>query len=161
MDAIEASEKPVAFTHANPRSLCDHPRNKPDDAIRALVKKGGVIGATIFPPFLPAGSQSTLSDFIDVIDYLVDMVGAQHVGIGTDYTEGQPRQFFDWLLCGRSKKGPAMALEYPIKLPGGLENAAAFPRLTDALLEHGYAESDVRKIMGGNLIRLFREVWTD
>ncbi|UCD80807.1 MAG: membrane dipeptidase, partial [Desulfobacterales bacterium] len=59
MEAIEASGKPVAFTHANPKSLCDHPRNKPDDAIKALAKKGGVIGATIFPLFLPAGYNST------------------------------------------------------------------------------------------------------
>ncbi len=159
MDAIEASDKPVAFTHANPRSLCDHPRNKPDDAIRALVKKGGVVGATIFPPFLPSGSNSTLSDFIDVIDYLTDMVEVDHVAIGTDLTEGQPREFFDWLLCGRSKKGPSMTLEYPIKLPSGFVNAASFPRLTDALLQRGYRESDIRKIMGGNMIRLFREVW--
>jgi len=161
MDAIEASSRPVAFTHANPRSLCDHPRNKPDDAIKALVKNGGVIGATIFPPFLPSGGDSTISDFIDVIDYLTDMVGIDHVAVGTDYTEGQPREFFDWLLIGRSKKGPAMALEYPIQLPAGLESSAEFPRLTDALLQRGYAESDVRKIVGENLVRLFRDVWMD
>ena len=55
MEAIEASHKPVAFTHANPKSLCNHPRNKPDEAIKAVAAKGGVVGATIFPPFLPAG----------------------------------------------------------------------------------------------------------
>ena len=59
----------MAFTHANPRSLCDHPRNKTDEAIKAVAKKGGVIGANIFPPFLSAGSKATIEDFIDVIDY--------------------------------------------------------------------------------------------
>ena len=94
-----------------------------------------------------------------MIDYLTDMVGIDHVAIGTDYTEGQPREFFDWLLKGRSKKGPAMVLDYPIKLPKRLESAAEFPRLTDALIKRGYAESDVRKIMGENMVNLFREVW--
>ncbi len=56
LDTIEASAKPVAFTHANPKSLCAHPRNKSDEAIKALARKGGVIGATIFPPFLPAAT---------------------------------------------------------------------------------------------------------
>ena len=94
MDAIEASEKPVAFTHANPRALCDHLRNKTDEQLIALAEKGGVVGANIFPPFLAAGSKATLGDFVDVIDYLVKVVGIDHVSIGTDFTEGQPESFF-------------------------------------------------------------------
>ena len=159
MDAIEASAKPVAFTHANPYSLCSHARNKPDDAIKALAKKGGVIGATVFPPFLPAGKDSTIGDFIDVIEYLVEMVGIDHVAIGTDFTEGQPREFFDWLLTGKSKQGPAMPLDFPIQNPQGIQNSADFPNLTDALLTRGYTESEARKILGENMIRLFKDVW--
>ncbi len=159
MEAIEASRQPVAFTHANPKSMCDHPRNKPDEAIKALVKKGGVIGATIFPPFLPGGSDSTLKDFVKVVDYLVALAGIDHVGIGTDFTEEQPRAFFDWLLTGKSKKGPAMQLDYPIKLPAGIQNVAEFGNLTHALHAAGYAEEDARKILGGNFLRLFEEVW--
>ena len=161
LDAIEASKKPVVFTHANPKSLCDHPRNKPDDAIRALVRKGGVIGATVFPPFLPSGNTSTLSDFLDVIDYLVKMVGIEHVAIGTDFTEAQPREFFDWILTGKSKKGPALKLEHPLKNPEGIQGAADFPNLTGALLTRGYVESDVKKILGGNIMRIFGEVWSE
>jgi len=159
MEAIEASAKPVAFTHANPRSLCDHPRNKTDEAIKAVAKKGGVIGANIFPPFLSAGSKATIEDFIDVIDYLVRLVGLVHVAIGTDFTEGQPREFFDWILTGKSKKGPSLELEYPIVNPKGIQSATDFPNITRALLARGYVESDVKKIMGENLLRLFEEVW--
>jgi len=159
MDAIEASCKPVAFTHANPQSLCSHARNKSDDAIKALAKKGGVIGATLFPPFLPAGNDSTIEDFIDVIEYLVEMVGIDHVAIGTDFTEGQPGEFFDWLLSGKSKQGPAMALDFPIRNPNGIQNSADFPNLTDALLARGYTESETRKILGENMVRLFKDVW--
>ena len=161
MDTIEASKKPVAFTHANPKAICDHPRNKPDEAIKALAAKGGVIGATIFPPFLPGGNNSTLRDFVTVIDYLVDLVGIDHVGIGTDFTEGQPREFFDWLLIGRSKKGPALKLDHPLKLPQGIGDASEFGNLTEALHQAGYAEEDIRKILGGNFMRLFKQVWKD
>lgn len=159
MDAIEASDKPVAFTHANPHSLCSHPRNKPDDAIKALAKKGGVIGATVFPPFLPAGNDATISNVVDVIEYLVDMVGIDHVAFGSDFTEGQPREFFDWLLSGKSKQGPAMDLDFPIQNPQGIQNASDFPNLTDALLTRGFTESETQKILGQNLVRLFQETW--
>jgi membrane dipeptidase len=161
MEAIEASRKPVVFTHANPKSLCDHPRNKTDDAIKALVKKGGVIGATVFPVFLPAGNNSTVGDFVDVVDYLVKMVGIDHVAVGTDFTEGQPKEFFDWLLTGRSMKGPALQLNHPLKNPQGIEGAADFPNVTEALVARGYAESDIRKFLGENMLRLFRDVWVE
>ena len=92
LEAIEYSKKPVAFTHANPSSLCDHPRNKPDEALMAVAAKGGVVGATIFPPFLPSGNKSTLDDFVRVVDYLVDMIGIDHVAVGTDlYRRAAPR----------------------------------------------------------------------
>jgi len=159
MEAIEASEKPVAFTHANPRALWDHPRNKSDEQIEALAAKGGVIGANVYPPFLAAGSKATLDDVVEVIDYLVSLVGADHVGIGTDFTEGQPAEWFDYILTGKSKKGPRMEMEFPIVNPEGIRSAAQFPNLTRALLDHGYAESDVKKIMGENWLRLYEEVW--
>jgi len=159
MDAIKVSKKPVVFTHANPKSLCDHPRNKPDDAIKELVRKGGIIGANVFPPFLPAGNNSTINEFLDVIDYLVNMIGIDHVSIGTDFTEAQPKEFFDWILTGKSKKGPALKLDHPLKNPAGIQGAADFSNLTEALLIRGYAESDIRKIIGGNILRVFRDVW--
>jgi membrane dipeptidase len=159
MDAIEASSHPVVFTHANPRSLCAHPRNKTDEEIRALTRKGGVIGATIFPPFLPEGDRSTINDVVKVIDYLVELAGIDHVGVGTDLTEGQPKAFFDWLLAGNTKKGPGMDLDFPIRLPEGIRSAADFPHLTDALNAAGYGKSDVEKILGGNFLRVFEEVW--
>ena len=159
MEAIEASKKPVAFTHANPKSICNHPRNKPDDALKAVAKKGGVIGATIFPPFLPSGNDSVLKDFVDVIDHLVGMVGIDHVGVGTDFTEGQPKEWFDWILTGKSKKGPALALNHPLVNPEGIQNSGDFPNITAALLARGYADTDVKKIIGLNFMRLFKEIW--
>lgn len=159
METIEVSARPVAMTHANPLSLCDHPRNKPDDALKAIAAKGGVIGATIFPAFLPRGNDSTLTDYLDVIDYLVEMVGIDHVGIGTDFTEDQPREFFDWILTGKSKRGPALELNHPLKNPAGIQGSWDFPNITAGLLERGYSEADAAKVLGGNFMRLFGEVW--
>ena len=159
METIEASKKPVAFTHANPKSICDHPRNKPDEVLKAVAKKGGVIGATIFPAFLPSGNKSTLKDFVDVIDHLVGMVGIDHVGVGTDFTEGQPREWFDWILTGKSKKGPALALNHPVVNPEGIQHSGDFSNITAALLARGYADTDVKKIIGLNFMRIFGEIW--
>jgi membrane dipeptidase len=161
MEAIEVSKKPVAFTHANPKSLCNHSRNKPDDAIKAIAEKGGLIGATIFPAFLASGNESTIEDFIDVIDYLVEMVGIDHVAIGTDFTQNQPEAFFDWLLIGRSKKGPALKLQHPLKNPQGIEVAADFPNITKALVLRGYSQPEIRKILGESALHLFSEVWDE
>ena len=159
MDTIEASEKPVVFTHANPRSICDHPRNKSDEALIAVARKGGVIGATIFPAFLPSGNKSTINDLVDVIIYLVEMVGIDHVGVGTDFTEGQPKKWFDWILTGKSKKGPALALDHPLANPEGIQNSGEFFNITEALLARGFAYTDIKKIIGLNFVRLFKEVW--
>jgi membrane dipeptidase len=96
---------------------------------------------------------------VKVVDYLVSIAGIDHVGIGTDFTERQPREFFDWLLTGRSRKKPAMHIDFPLKLPEGIQRAAEFGNLTAALHAAGYGESDMKKILGGNFLRLFTEVW--
>jgi membrane dipeptidase len=70
-ETIEASRDPVSFTHANPKTIFESPRNKTDPEIMALAEKGGVIGATAYPTLLPKGYKSKLSDLLDVIDYLV------------------------------------------------------------------------------------------
>jgi membrane dipeptidase len=159
MEAIEASQGPVAFTHANPRSLCDHPRNKTDEQLKAVAAKGGVVGANCFPPFLAAGDDATIEDFIDVIDYMANLIGIDHVAVGTDFTEGQPKSYFDWMLTGRSKRGPELLISHPIKNPVGLSSSADFGGITAALLKRGYSDRDVKKVMGANWLRLFEEVW--
>jgi len=79
--------------------------------------------------------------------------------VGTDLTTDQPREWFDWILTGRSKKGPALALQHPLVNPKGIQTAADFPNISAALQERGYDEPQVRKIMGENMMRLFSQVW--
>ena len=159
MEAIELSEHPVWFSHANPAALREHVRNKTDDEVRALVERGGVVGANVFPPFLRRGSEATLDDLLDILDHWVRVAGIDHVAIGLDFTENQPREWFEWLMKGKRRDSPVADLELPLKLPRGIERADQFPNITAGLLERGYAPGEVQKILGGNVLRLFREVW--
>lgn len=89
-EACEASTKPVAYTHCCPSALKDHPRNKDDEELLRVANSGGYIGITIFPPFLPKGTDSTIDDYLDVVEYVVNLCGEESVGIGTDMSQGHP-----------------------------------------------------------------------
>ena len=165
LDTIACSSRSVAITHANARTYFDHPRNKPDDAIKALVERGGVIGATSISTFLRRGPDSTLDDFIDAIDHLVQLAGIEHVGFGTDYTQDQPGSFWRYIGANQGSVYPSTFDDgtrdwTTVQLyPPGLETPAALPTLWDALQRRGYGDGDIAKVMGGNWLRLFAEVW--
>jgi membrane dipeptidase len=159
MEAIEASTQPVTFTHANPRALFDNVRNKTDEQLLAVARKGGVIGASIYPVLLAAGSRATLDDFVDVVDYLVKLVGIEHIGVGTDFTEGQSVEWITRLRTGKSLRGPVITSQWPLQYPEGIRSAAEFPNITRTLLARGYSVEHTRMIMGENFLRLFGTVW--
>ncbi len=83
MDAIEYSKQPCAFTHSFPRALHDHPRGKTDELLKALAEKGGYIGVTAVPWMFP---KRTVNDFVKYIEYLVNLIGIDHIGVGTDWS---------------------------------------------------------------------------
>jgi membrane dipeptidase len=161
MEAIEVSDDPVWFSHANPMALREHCRNKTDEQVRALVAKGGVVGANIFPPFLKRGYDSTLEDVVDVLDYWVGVAGIDRVSIGLDFTENQTEEWFHWLMAGKRRDSTVYPLQLPLKLPKGITRADEMPNLTQALLKRGYSEGDVQKIMGLNVLHLFERVWKE
>lgn len=158
--AIDISAQPVAFTHTNLREFFDTPRNKPADLVRALVARGGVVGANAFPQFLPGGFDATLSEYLDGIERLIEVSGTDHVGIASDFCEGHDERFWEYLgkLHGTE---PYFDTRVPVNNPvvAGLENSGQMPAVADGLRNRGYTEIDVEKIMGGNWLRLFEEVW--
>ena len=161
METIEHSELPVAFTHANARSQFDHPRNKTDEAIRNLVARGGVIGANAFPMFFERAFDSTLDDYLDAIEYLLDMVGDDHVALGTDFCQEQPHEFFEWLFTTQGTI-PAASVHYtpePYRHLHGLEGTRQFENIPAGLSDRGLSDETVRKVIGGNWLRLFSQVW--
>jgi membrane dipeptidase len=162
LEAIEKSSKPVAITHANARSFVDFVRNKTDDALSALAERGGVIGAVSFPLFLRNGYESTLADFGDAIDDLVERVGVDHVGIANDFCQDQPHRFFEWLFAQQGTKFRPMPVKIPDPHhhPRDLELPDQMPNIASELLRRGYGSEDVSKILGGNFVRLFEDVWS-
>ena len=165
LEAIELSDKPVAITHANARSYFDHPRNKTDDAIKLLGERRGVIGATSITSFLPSQFESTLEDYVDAIDDMVERVGVDHVGVGTDFTQDQQESFWRYIGSQQGTKYPSTFVDAAVRYdqlpmsPRGFETPDKFPDLGYALLNRGYNPDDVTKILGGNWLRLFREIW--
>ncbi|HEX4196243.1 MAG TPA: membrane dipeptidase [Caulobacteraceae bacterium] len=153
MDAFEHSTQPVIFSHSDPKALWDHPRNITDDQIDACAASGGVIGINGIGVFIGENDASTPL-LLKQIDYLVQRVGPDHVGIGLDWV-------FDLhsLLVGVQKAGET----YP---GGGYANfqmqigqPEQLPELTEGMIGLGYGEADIRGILGLNWLRVARQVW--
>ena len=122
-----------------------------------------MVGANAFPIHLRTGYESTVKDYVDSIDDLVERVGIDHVGIGTDFCQDQPHSFFEWLF---SRQG-IRPLRRPVPIadphyhPEGLETPEEMPNIAIELMRRGYGAEDVKKILGGNWLRLFGQVWGD
>lgn len=133
-DVIKRSKAPIVASHSNCYALCPHLRNLKDEQIKALADKGGVIGITFVPNFLTQEKRkTTVEDVVKHIDYLVEKVGIDYIGLGSDFdgTGG---------------------------LPLGLEGVDKVPNITKGLLDRGYKEKDIKKILGENFLRVFKEV---
>jgi membrane dipeptidase len=176
-DVLQVTKTPIIASHSSVRTICDHPRNLTDEMLKALAKNGGVIQICFVSSFVKTpepnperdaamakleekyGSRrdisdeetrkkwreeymeirkkypeerATIKDIIDHIDYVVDLVGVDYVGIGTDFDGGGG--------------------------VNGCDDVSDMPRITEELVRRGYSDEDIRKIWGGNLMRVFREV---
>ncbi len=156
--AILASKKPVCYSHCLPSGLKEHPRNKSDDELKFIADHGGFVGVTMFPPFLKRGIDATVDDYVEAIGYVVNMAGEDSVGIGTDFTQGYEQPFFDWITHdkGRHRRLTDFGT---VRNPEGIRTIGELPNLTAAMQRAGWPQTRIRKLIGGNWLRVFKDVW--
>lgn len=131
-DVIKVSKAPIIASHSGVKALKDHQRNLSDHQLRALKKNGGVINIVFYPVFLTNNSQAYVKDIVDHIDHVVNVIGVDHVGLGSDFD-------------GAS-------------LPEDLQDSSQLPKLTEELVKRDYTKQDIEKILGKNMLRVLKAV---
>ena len=157
-ETILESKQPVAYTHCLPAGLKQHPRNKSDEQLKFIADRGGFVGVTMFPPFLKRGIDATVDDYVEAIGYVIDRIGEDCVGIGTDHTQGHGHEFFEWLTHdkGRHRRLTQFGT---VQNPKGIRTVGELPNLTAAMERAGWKASRIEKVIGANWLRLFKQVW--
>ena len=159
MDAIALSAKPIAVTHSNCRALANHPRNKTDEAIRALAARGGVMGITGVRNFVRHREPTDVGHVADHIEHVARLVGIEHVGIGSDADlngyDDMPRDQYEQLKgfytasYAFRERIDTDRYDHPRKLYD----------LTDELIRRGHGDANIALVLGGNFRRLLGTVW--
>ncbi len=131
-DALEVSRLPIVCSHSSARSLCNHPRNLTDQQMRALAEAGGVAQVTLYAGFLREDGKATIDDALRHLNHMVEVMGIEHVGVGTDFDGdgGVP----------------------------GMADASEIINFTRRLTAEGYSNEDIRRIWGGNFLRVMELV---
>lgn len=165
LDAIELSSRPVIISHANPASFHPAKRNKSDTVLKAIAECDGLLGFSAYPFHLKNGSDCTLTEYCEMIARTADLMGVEHLGIGTDLCQNQPTSILDWMRNGRWSKemdygeGSATNAGWPKPL-AWLRDSRDFPNLIEGLRGVGFAEQEVAGIMGRNWVALLERAAT-
>lgn len=165
-DAIRVSKRPVAFTHTGCQALADHPRNRTDAELRAVAEKGGVSGI-YFMPYLSEGRQPTAADIVRHLEHMVQVAGEDHVSIGTDgnisptVVDDKFKEAFAKDTRERREAGIAAPWETEegYLFATELNTPRRLATLAKMLADRRHSATRIEKILGGNLLRVFRETW--
>ena len=159
LEAIEISERPIVISHANPNTFHMAKRNKSDRVLKALGASGGLLGFSLYPFHLKNGSDCTLNEFCEMVADTAELMGVDHIGIGTDLCQEQPHSVLEWMRNGRWSKdtdygeGSKANADRPKPL-AWFRDSRDFPNITDGLLARGFSPPEVTKIMGQNWLNL-------
>ena len=162
LGAIELSERPIVISHANPTSFHAAKRNKSDAVLKALGESGGLLGFSLYPFHLKNGSDCTLEEFCDMVASTADLMGVEHIGIGTDLCQEQPLSVLEWMRNGRWSKemdygeGSKSNADWPRPL-SWFRDSRDFPNLTAGLQARGFSDEDVARIMGRNWLNFLED----
>jgi membrane dipeptidase len=160
------AKRPLVISHTAARALHDHPRNTSDETIRAVANKGGVVGV-YFMPFLTADGRPKGEDLLRHVEHIANVAGEEHVGIGTD--NGPLPLVLDAESKSKIDKWQAERIKLGIASPGeavGVYTMVAdynsidrYRRFAADLQKRGWSQARIEKLMGGNFLRVYREVW--
>ncbi|MZQ98250.1 MAG: membrane dipeptidase [Acidaminobacter sp.] len=149
-EVMSATSKPLIASHSNARALCDAARNLTDEQIRAIASTGGIIGINSYRDFIDLDpAKQTIERFVDHIDYIVSLVGVQHVGLGYDFCDYIEENLIQGSMLDASRSTAPDTL--------GLETAEKASEVLKHLRERGYKESDIENIAGANFVRLLKD----
>jgi membrane dipeptidase len=153
-ELIDTSSQPIIFSHSNPRSVWDSPRNIPDDLILACARRGGVIGLNGIGPFL-GPNDARIETFANHVDHTLALVGEDHVGIALDYCFGEENGLIEFMATYPTLFPPDQGCGDGMKMisPWRLGEIAA------ALSDRGLRPPTLAKLFGGNHLRIAETVW--
>ena len=154
-DAVKVSEAPVVLSHSNPYAKCANRRNVPDDLLKDVAHSGGVIGINAYPPLCSVypERQPTFADYMEIMEYTIDLVGVDSVGIAPDLFEG----FSGWQKVRWNRRYDELRSPWPTT--DGFAHETDIRAIAPALAERGHSEEDIRKLLGLNFYRVFEAVW--
>jgi membrane dipeptidase len=160
-DGIALCDGPALITHSNCRALvAGHKRAVTDMAIRALANKGGVMGLTFLRNFVSNEEPTTVEQLVDHVDHVANLVGIEHVGIGTDITlaptDVDPEAFKAWT----KNADPEFKFRDRVSLDG-MDHPRKIYHLVEAMIDRGYSDSDIQAVLGGNFKRVLKAIWLD
>lgn len=148
LEAIALSQKPVVISHANPRWLRDSGRNASRSVLEALREKRGLLGLSLYPLHLPNGSETTLDQFGSMAAEAAEIMGAEHLGIGSDLCQDQPDGVVRWMREGRWTRQIQSTASFPSQ-PSWFGSNLDFPGLSEGLVAVGFGEAETSLVLGG------------
>lgn len=170
LEACELSDQPVVATHVNRSALTATPRNKSDEVLRAVAATGGVIGVSSYGPMCWNGRDApTGADFVDHVLAMVELAGEEAVGVGTDFAAVGSNGAVDQVVSRSLSLYPEIFESYVAAFGNSIEarycvdlpTVGAWPTIPELLLASGLGEQSVAKIVGGNMLRVFKDVWSE
>ena len=162
LEAMEISARPIVITHANPGFWEPALRNKSDAVLKGLGETGGMLGFSMYPHHLRGKGDCSLQNFCEMIADTAELMGVDHIGLGSDLCQDQPDAVVEWMRVGRWTRkidygeGSAASAGFP-PMPDWFSDNRDFANIEQGLRDVGFSAADTAKIMGNNWLRFFDE----
>lgn len=160
-DTCKISKSPVIANHTGSEIVYNHQRNKSDKELRAIADTGGIIGVYAVPFFLTDHPKANINHMLNHIDYIVNLVGWEHVGIGTDWVNTGAKDYIESIFGIEAQASIGFRPEHNINTRQnliGFDDARDFPNITRGLVARGYSDEEIKGILGENFLRVFKEI---